>query len=50
VKQGIEVVHILDEKSVWTPPPPRPSPPAPRPAPRTPHPSRGRWRGPRPRR
>jgi uncharacterized protein (DUF488 family) len=24
VKQGIEVVHILDETSVWTPPPERP--------------------------
>ncbi len=24
VKQGVEVVHILDEKSVWTPPPERP--------------------------
>jgi uncharacterized protein (DUF488 family) len=50
VKQGIQVVHILDEKSVWTPPPPRPSPPAPHPSPRPPHPPRGRWRGPRPRR
>ncbi len=50
VKQGIEVVHILDETSIWTPPPPRPSPPTPRPSPRTPHPARGRWRGPRPRR
>lgn len=50
VKHGIEVVHVLDETSVWTPPPPRPSPPAPRPAPRTPHPARGRWRRPGPRR
>ena len=50
VKQGIEVVHILDETSIWTPPPPRPSRPAPRPAPRTPHPARGRGRGPGPRR
>lgn len=50
VKHGIEVVHILDEKSIWTPPPPRPSPPAPRPSPRTPHPARGRWRRPGPRR
>jgi len=48
-KQDIEVVHILDETSVWTPPP-RPSLPAPRPSPRTPHPARGRCRRPRPRR
>jgi uncharacterized protein (DUF488 family) len=27
VKQGIEVVHILDETSVWTPPPERPRSP-----------------------
>jgi uncharacterized protein (DUF488 family) len=38
VKQGIEVVHILDETTVWTPPPERPRPPAPA------HPPRGRWR------
>jgi len=43
VKQGIEVVHILDETSVWTPPPARPRPAAPA------RPDRGRWRrrGPR---
>ena len=27
-KQGIDVVHILDETSVWTPPPERPRPSA----------------------
>jgi|WetSurMetagenome_2_1015567.scaffolds.fasta_scaffold284790_2 uncharacterized protein (DUF488 family) len=49
-KQGIEVVHILDENSVWSPPPRRPSPPAPRPDLRSSHPDRGRWRRPGPRR
>jgi uncharacterized protein (DUF488 family) len=50
LKQGIEVVHILDEKSVWTPPSPCPSPPAPRPNLRPSQPGRGRWRRPGPRR
>ena len=45
-KQGIEVVHILDEKSVWTAPPPRPSSPAPRPPFRAPRSGRGPWRRP----
>ncbi len=49
-KQGIEVVHILDENSVWTAPPRRPSPPAPRPSFRPAHPGRGRWHRPGPRR
>ena len=44
-KGGIQVVHILDETSVWTPPPFRPPPPAPRPSPRDPRHARGRWRG-----
>jgi len=43
-KQGIEVVHILDEASVWTAPPPRPRPPTP-----APRPGRGHWRRPGPR-
>jgi len=34
--QGIEVVHILDETSIWTAPPERPRPAA--------RPARGRWR------
>ncbi len=38
VREGIEVVHIIDETSVWTPPPDRPRPPAPR------RPARGQWR------
>jgi len=42
--QGIEVVHIIDETTVWTPPPERPRPPVPT---RPPH---GRWRRPGPRR
>jgi len=46
-KQGIEVVHILDETSVWTAPPPRPPSPAPRPGPRGPRPDRWHRRGPR---
>jgi uncharacterized protein (DUF488 family) len=37
-RQGIEVVHILDETTIWTPPPERPRPPAPA------RPPRGRWR------
>lgn len=49
VMQGVEVVHILDEKSVWTPPPPRPAAANPSQH-RTRGPARGRWRGPRPRR
>jgi uncharacterized protein (DUF488 family) len=35
---GIEVVHILDETTIWTPPPERPRPPAHE------RPPRGRWR------
>ena len=38
VRQGIDVVHIIDETSIWTPPPERPR----RPAPQGPGP--GRWR------
>jgi uncharacterized protein (DUF488 family) len=38
VKQDIEVVHVIDETSVWTPPPLRPRPPAPH------RPARGAWR------
>ncbi len=40
VKEGIEVIHIIDETSVWTPPPERPRPAA---AARS---GRGRWRPP----
>ena len=48
-KLGIEVIHILDETSVWTAPPPRPAPPAPRPSLRAPRPGRDRGRRPGPR-
>lgn len=41
---GIEVVHIIDETTVWTPPPERPRPPAPA------RPRHGPWRGRGPRR
>jgi uncharacterized protein (DUF488 family) len=44
-RHDFEVVHILDETTTWSPPPPRPVTAAPRPAQRTPHPPRGRWRG-----
>jgi uncharacterized protein (DUF488 family) len=36
-RQQIEVVHILDETTTWSPPPERPRPPAPA------RPPRGRW-------